>query len=90
MLKLADNFAAFNQRLKYAHFRPLVSVKSNPSSWWKYAYRAVSDQLKKARYPKFYLSVYVMLSKIVYKQLELSSGEMETLACRIETRDHQE
>lgn len=50
MLKLADNFAAFNQRLKYAHYRPLVPVKSDPRSWWKYAYRAVSDQLKKAGY----------------------------------------
>lgn len=50
VLKLADNFAAFNQRLKYAHFRPHVSVKSDPRSWWKYAYRGVSDQMKKARY----------------------------------------
>lgn len=50
VLKLADNFAAFNQRLKNAHFRPHVSVKSDPQSWWKYAYRAVSDQMKKARY----------------------------------------
>ncbi|PWA96948.1 pleckstrin (PH) domain superfamily protein [Artemisia annua] len=48
VLKLADNFSAFNQRLKYAHFRPLVPVKSDPRSWWKYAYRAVSDQIKKA------------------------------------------
>ncbi|BFG31191.1 hypothetical protein CerSpe_174650 [Prunus speciosa] len=47
-LKLADNFAAFNQRLKYAHYRPHVSVKSDPRSWWKYAYRVVSDQMKKA------------------------------------------
>lgn len=50
ILKLAENFAAFNQRLKYAHFRPNVSVKSDPRSWWKYAYKAISDQLKKARY----------------------------------------
>ncbi|CAK9173346.1 unnamed protein product [Ilex paraguariensis] len=49
LLKLADNFAAFNQRLKYAHYRPLVSVKDDPRSWWKYAYKAVSDQIKKAR-----------------------------------------
>ncbi|XP_024994007.1 uncharacterized protein LOC112527539 isoform X2 [Cynara cardunculus var. scolymus] len=48
LLKLADNFSAFNQKLKYAHFRPLVPVKSDPRSWWKYAYRAVSDQMKKA------------------------------------------
>ena len=50
IMKLADNFAAFNQRLKYAHYRPLVPVKVDPKSWWKYAYRAVSDQMKKARY----------------------------------------
>lgn len=50
IMKLADNFAAFNQRLKYAHFRPLVPVKADSRSWWKYAYRAVSDQMKKARY----------------------------------------
>jgi len=50
MMKLADNFATFNQRLKYAHFRPLVPVNSDSRSWWKYAYRAVSDQMKKARY----------------------------------------
>lgn len=49
ILKLADNFAAFNQRLKYAHYRPPVSVKSDPRSWWKYAFKAVSDQMKKAR-----------------------------------------
>ncbi|XP_057487524.1 uncharacterized protein LOC130773593 isoform X2 [Actinidia eriantha] len=48
LLKLADNFAGFNRRLKYAHFRPSVSVKSDPRSWWKYAYKAVSDELKKA------------------------------------------
>lgn len=49
ILKLADNFAAFNQRLKYAHYRPPVLVKSDPRSWWKYAFKAVSDQMKKAR-----------------------------------------
>ncbi|KAJ8763967.1 hypothetical protein K2173_003749 [Erythroxylum novogranatense] len=48
MLKLVDNFAAFNQRLKYAHYRPLVSVKSNPRAWWIYAFKAISDQTKKA------------------------------------------
>lgn len=50
MLKLADNFTAFNQRLKYAHYRPRVSVKSDPRSWWKYACKAASDQMKKARF----------------------------------------
>ncbi|CAI0538916.1 unnamed protein product [Linum tenue] len=76
MLKLADNFAAFNQRLKYAHFRPLVSVKSAPRAWWKYACKAVSDQIKKAsgklsweqvvRYAslrKRYVSLYASLLK---------------------------
>ncbi|WCJ20748.1 hypothetical protein M5689_002962 [Euphorbia peplus] len=76
VLKLADNFSAFNQRLKYAHHRPLVSVKSNPRSWWRYAYRAVSDQMKAAsgklswdqvlRYAslrKRYLSLYASLLK---------------------------
>ncbi|GJY71995.1 putative RNA-directed DNA polymerase [Tanacetum coccineum] len=48
VLKLADNFSAFNERLKYAHLRPLVPVKSDPRSWWKYACRVVSDQIKKA------------------------------------------
>uniref|UniRef100_A0A2P2MGT2 Uncharacterized protein LOC105636609 n=3 Tax=Rhizophora mucronata TaxID=61149 RepID=A0A2P2MGT2_RHIMU len=48
MLKLADNFAAFNQRLKYAHYRPLESVKSNSRAWWKYAYKVISDQIKRA------------------------------------------
>ncbi|XP_010540792.1 PREDICTED: uncharacterized protein LOC104814451 [Tarenaya hassleriana] len=48
VMKLADNFAAFNQRLKYAHYRPRVPVKSDPRSWWKYAYRVISEQFKKA------------------------------------------
>ncbi|CAI9095544.1 OLC1v1031527C1 [Oldenlandia corymbosa var. corymbosa] len=74
LLKLADNFSAFNQRLKYAHYRPRVAVKSDPRSWWKYAYRAISDQLKKAsgrlsweqvlryaRLRKKYISLYAKL-----------------------------
>ncbi|KAL2956816.1 hypothetical protein AAZX31_18G109000 [Glycine max] len=36
---LADNFAAFNQR-------SLVPVKVASGSWWKYANRAVSNQIK--------------------------------------------
>lgn len=76
ILKLADNFAAFNQRLKYAHHRPLVSVKSDPRSWWQYAYGAVSDQIKKAsgrlsweevmkhtRLRRRYISLYASLLK---------------------------
>ncbi|XP_028077973.1 LOW QUALITY PROTEIN: uncharacterized protein LOC114279888 [Camellia sinensis] len=76
LLKLADNFAAFNQRLKHAHLRPFVAVKSDPRSWWKYAYKAVSDEMKKAsgrlsweqvlRYAslrKKYISLYASLLK---------------------------
>lgn len=50
VMKLADNFSAFNQRLKYAHYRPSVSVKSDARSWWNYAFRVVSEQIKIARY----------------------------------------
>lgn len=50
ILKMADNFSAFNQRLKYAHYRPSVPIKSDPRAWWKYAYKVVIDELKKARY----------------------------------------
>ncbi|KAF8380627.1 hypothetical protein HHK36_028116 [Tetracentron sinense] len=76
VLKLADNFAAFKQRQRYAHYRPLVPVKFNSSSWWKYAYKAVSDQMKKTsgklsweqvlRYAslrKRYVSLYASLLK---------------------------
>uniref|UniRef100_A0A2C9U4Y6 Integrase catalytic domain-containing protein n=1 Tax=Manihot esculenta TaxID=3983 RepID=A0A2C9U4Y6_MANES len=63
ILKLADNFAAFNQRLKYAHYRPLVPVKYNTRLWWNYAYRVVSDQLKKASLRKRYISLYASLLK---------------------------
>ncbi|KAL6008541.1 hypothetical protein ACLOJK_034054 [Asimina triloba] len=76
ILKCVDNFSAFNRRLKYAHHRPLVSVKSNPRLWWKYAYKAVSDEMKKAsgklsweqvlRYAslyKRYISLYASLLK---------------------------
>ncbi|KAF5191674.1 Vacuolar protein sorting-associated protein like, partial [Thalictrum thalictroides] len=76
ILKLADNFSSFNQRLKYAHLRPWVPVKSHPSLWWKYAFRAVSDQIKKAsgkmsweqvlkyvRLRKRYISLYASLLK---------------------------
>ncbi|KAI4338425.1 hypothetical protein MLD38_023489 [Melastoma candidum] len=76
ILKLVENFAAFNQRLKYAHLRPLLPVKNNPTLWWKYAYRAVSDQTKKAsgklsweqvlKYAKLrkkYISLYASLLK---------------------------
>ncbi|XP_058084436.1 uncharacterized protein LOC131232245 isoform X2 [Magnolia sinica] len=82
ILKLADNFSAFNQRLKYAHYRPLVPVKSDPRLWWKYAYKAVSDQMKKAsgkmswehvlryaRLRKRYISLYASLLKSDFTRL---------------------
>ncbi|OIV92802.1 hypothetical protein TanjilG_00936 [Lupinus angustifolius] len=91
--KLAENFAAFNQRLKYAHHRPLVPVKADPRSWWRYAYRAVSDQMKKAsgkmsweqvlRYTslrKRYISLYAMLLKSDPSQVTISGNkEIEEL-----------
>ncbi|MED6185793.1 hypothetical protein PIB30_060531 [Stylosanthes scabra] len=93
IMKLADNFAAFNQRLKYAHFRPLVPVKVDPKSWWKYACRAVSDQMKKAsgkmsweqvlRYAslrKRYISLYASLLKSDPSQVSISGNkEIEEL-----------
>ncbi|VFQ66400.1 unnamed protein product [Cuscuta campestris] len=76
MIKLAENFSGFNQRLKYAHFRPPVDIKSDPRSWWQYAFKAVSDQIKKAsgklsweqvlrytRLRKKYISLYASLLK---------------------------
>ncbi|XP_062119488.1 uncharacterized protein LOC133833915 [Humulus lupulus] len=66
MLKLAYHFSAFNQRLKYAHFRPHVSVKSDPRSWWKYAYRAVSDQVKKGRLNQKIVLSILCLGKELY------------------------
>ncbi|CAH9120085.1 unnamed protein product [Cuscuta europaea] len=76
ILKLAENFSGFNQRLQYAHFRPQFDVKSDPRSWWQYAYKAVSDQTKKAsgklsweqvlrytRLRKQYISLYASLLK---------------------------
>ncbi|XP_062093781.1 uncharacterized protein LOC133799803 [Humulus lupulus] len=66
MLKLVDNFSAFNQRLKYAHFRPHVSMKSDPRSWWKYAYRVVSDQVKKGRLNQKIVLSILCLGKELY------------------------
>ncbi|ESW28603.1 hypothetical protein PHAVU_002G003000 [Phaseolus vulgaris] len=93
IMKLADNFAAFNQRLKYAHYRPLVPVKADSRSWWKYAYRTVSDQIKKAsgkmsweqvlRYAglrKRYISLYAALLKSDPTQVTISGNkEIEDL-----------
>jgi hypothetical protein len=44
-----DNFSSFNQRLKYAHYRPSLPVKSDPRYWRKYAYKVVVHETKKAR-----------------------------------------
>ncbi|XP_043697676.1 uncharacterized protein LOC122648528 isoform X2 [Telopea speciosissima] len=93
ILKLADNFAAFNQRLRYAHYRPLVPVKSDPSSWWKYACKAVSDQMKAASgklsweqvlkdvsLRKRYISLYASLLKSdVSRMVVDDSKEIEEL-----------
>ncbi|XP_058190168.1 uncharacterized protein LOC131307586 isoform X5 [Rhododendron vialii] len=93
LLKLADNFAAFNRRLKHAHFRPFVSVKSNPRAWWKYAYKAVSEELKKAsgklpweqvlkyaRLRKRYIPLYVSLLKSDLSKLVVDDNkEIEEL-----------
>nr|KYP67094.1 Putative vacuolar protein sorting-associated protein 13B [Cajanus cajan] len=70
IMKLADNFAAFNQRLKYAHYRPLVPVKTDSRSWWKYAYRAVSDQIKKARYLNTFQFCSQPYALLVYCQVK--------------------
>lgn len=50
ILKMADNFSSFNQRLRYAHLRPSLPVKSDPRAWWKYAYKVVTQEMKKSRY----------------------------------------
>ncbi|XP_057872719.2 uncharacterized protein LOC131078906 isoform X2 [Cryptomeria japonica] len=48
MLKLAENISAFNRRLKYAHYRPLVGVHANAKSWWQYACKVLVEQQKRA------------------------------------------
>ncbi|PNT67930.1 hypothetical protein BRADI_3g33740v3 [Brachypodium distachyon] len=76
ILKMADNFSSFNQRLRYAHYRPSLPVKSDPKSWWKYAYKVVTHEMKKAsgslsweqllrnaRLRKTYVSLYASLLK---------------------------
>ncbi|KAK3153327.1 hypothetical protein QOZ80_2BG0170820 [Eleusine coracana subsp. coracana] len=76
ILKMADNFSSFNQRLRYAHLRPSLPVKSDPRAWWKYAYKVVTQEMKKAsgslswdqllrnaRLRKTYVSLYASLLK---------------------------
>ncbi|KAG0474781.1 hypothetical protein HPP92_014467 [Vanilla planifolia] len=88
ILKMADNFAAFNQRLKYAHYRPQVSVKSDHRAWWKYAYQVLTDEMKKAsgklsweqvlryaRIRKRYLSLYASLLKSDLTRMVVDNNE---------------
>lgn len=80
ILKMADNFAAFNQRLKYAHYRPTVPVEADPKSWWKYAYKVVTDEMKKARQSILpftaMLSVYLVFSRIYDMCIVINITEM--------------
>lgn len=48
ILKLAENITAFNRRLKYAHYRPLVGIHEDAKSWWKYACKVLTEEQKKA------------------------------------------
>lgn len=49
ILKLAENITAFNRRLKYAHYRPLVGIHEDAKSWWQYACKVLTEEQKKAR-----------------------------------------
>lgn len=66
ILKMADNFSSFNQRLRYAHYRPSLPVKSDPRSWWKYAYKVVTHEMKKARYVD---CTHLSLASTLYMEL---------------------
>ncbi|KAJ3689943.1 hypothetical protein LUZ61_019107 [Rhynchospora tenuis] len=88
IIMMADNFSAFNQRLKNAHYRPSLPVKSDPKSWWKYAYRVVTEETKKAsgrlawdqvlRYSKLrkkYVSLYASLLKADLSRMVVDDDE---------------
>ncbi|XP_062205491.1 uncharacterized protein LOC133907454 isoform X2 [Phragmites australis] len=88
ILKMADNFSSFNQRLKYAHLRPSLPVKSDPRAWWKYAYKVVTEEMKKAsgslsweqllrnaRLRKTYVSLYASLLKSDMNRLVVDDHE---------------
>uniref|UniRef100_A0A0D9XMK5 PH domain-containing protein n=1 Tax=Leersia perrieri TaxID=77586 RepID=A0A0D9XMK5_9ORYZ len=88
VLKMADNFSSFNQRLKYAHYRPSLPVKSDPRSWWKYAYKVVVHETKKAsgnlsweqllknaRLRKTYVSLYASSLKSDMSRLVVDDNE---------------
>ncbi|WVZ57683.1 hypothetical protein U9M48_008037 [Paspalum notatum var. saurae] len=88
ILKMADNFSSFNQRLRYAHLRPSLPVKSDPRAWWKYAYKVVTQEMKKAsgslsweqllrnaRLRKTYVSLYASLLKSDMSRLVVDDSE---------------
>jgi hypothetical protein len=69
ILKMADNFSSFNQRLRYAHLRPSLPVKSDPHAWWKYAYKVVTQEMNKARYA---ILLHSSLTSTVYEFFTLN------------------
>lgn len=88
ILKMADNFSSFNQRLRYAHLRPSLPVKSDPRAWWKYACKVVTQEIKKssgslsweqllryARLRKEYVSLYASLLKSDMSRLVVDDHE---------------
>ncbi|RLN19158.1 hypothetical protein C2845_PM02G19660 [Panicum miliaceum] len=88
ILKMADNFSSFNQRLRYAHLRPSSPVKSDPRAWWKYSYKVVTQEIKKsswslsweqllrnARLRKAYVSLYASLLKSDMSRLVVDDHE---------------
>lgn len=48
ILKLAENITAFNRRLKFAHYRPLVGIHEDAKSWWQYACKVLTEEQNKA------------------------------------------
>jgi vacuolar protein sorting-associated protein 13A/C len=85
---MADNFSSFNQRLRYAHLRPSLPVKSDPRAWWKYSYKVVTQEIKKsswslsweqllrnARLRKAYVSLYASLLKSDMSRLVVDDHE---------------
>ncbi|XP_043715720.1 uncharacterized protein LOC122664096 isoform X2 [Telopea speciosissima] len=89
ILKLADNFAAFNKRLGYAHYRPLVPVKSDPRSWWKYAYKIVSDQMKAAS-GKLSWEQVLKCAKLRKRYIALYASLLKSDASRMLVDDNKE
>ncbi|KMZ62918.1 hypothetical protein ZOSMA_43G00990 [Zostera marina] len=75
-LMLADNFSFFNQRLKYVHHRPHTSIKLDPVSWWKYAYRVVIDEMKKARQGRIWTK-HCLPCRLILSSLDLQNLAIE-------------